>query len=88
MLTLPVLCGAAKPLDQNSAFNPGLNPQMAIFNIKDYGATGNKAASAQAAIQKAIDACAAAGGGLVYVPHCHSSIPLPGRSILTAVNEW
>jgi len=68
ILTLPALCGAAIPLDQNSAFNTGLNPQMAVFNIKDYGATGNKTDSAQAAIQKAIDACAEAGGGMVYVP--------------------
>ena len=39
-----------------------------IFNIRDFGATGTKAGSAQAAIQKAVDACAAAGGGQVYVP--------------------
>ena len=38
------------------------------FNVRDFGATGRKADSAQAAIQKAVDACAAAGGGLVYVP--------------------
>jgi hypothetical protein len=38
------------------------------FNVRDFGATGRKADSAQAAIQKAIDACAAAGGGMVYVP--------------------
>jgi Glycosyl hydrolases family 28 len=46
----------------------GSEAGMAIFNVKDFGATGNKAPSAQAAIQKAIDACAAAGGGMVYVP--------------------
>ena len=40
----------------------------AVFNVRDFGATGNKADSAQAAIQKAVDACAAAGGGMVYVP--------------------
>jgi polygalacturonase len=40
----------------------------AVFNIRDYGATGLKAGSAQAAIQRAVDACAAAGGGIVYVP--------------------
>ncbi len=40
----------------------------AIFNVKDYGATGNKADDARPAIQKAIDACAAAGGGIVYLP--------------------
>jgi Glycosyl hydrolases family 28 len=41
---------------------------LRVFNVKDYGATGRKADSAQAAIQKAIDACALAGGGIVYLP--------------------
>jgi polygalacturonase len=39
-----------------------------VFNVRDYGATGRKADDAQAAIQKAVDACAAAGGGTVFVP--------------------
>jgi len=39
-----------------------------VFNIKDYGATGIKDDLAQEAIQKAVDACAAAGGGTVLVP--------------------
>lgn len=39
-----------------------------IFNVRAYGATGKKVDSAQAAIQKAVDACAANGGGMVYVP--------------------
>ncbi len=43
-------------------------PGQAVFNVRDFGATGLKAGSAQAAIQKAVDACAAAGGGTVYVP--------------------
>jgi polygalacturonase len=41
---------------------------LKIHNVKDYGATGRKTDSAQAAIQKAIDACAATGGGIVYLP--------------------
>ena len=41
---------------------------LRIFNVKDYGASGRKADSSQAAIQKAIDACAASGGGMVYLP--------------------
>jgi len=41
---------------------------LAVYNVRDYGATGHKADSAQAAIQAAIEACAAAGGGLVYLP--------------------
>ena len=38
-----------------------------VFNVKTYGATGIKDANATEAIQKAIDACAAAGGGMVYI---------------------
>jgi hypothetical protein len=36
--------------------------------VRSYGATGNKSYNAQKAIQKAIDACARAGGGTVYLP--------------------
>jgi len=39
-----------------------------IFNVRDFGATGVKVENAQGAIQRAVDACAAAGGGVVYVP--------------------
>jgi hypothetical protein len=41
---------------------------MTVFNVKDYGATGKKLDNAGPAIQKAIDAAAAAGGGVVYLP--------------------
>jgi hypothetical protein len=40
----------------------------AIFNVKDYGATGIKSDDARVAIQKAIETCAKAGGGMVYLP--------------------
>lgn len=43
-------------------------PGSAIFNVKDYGATGRRSDNAMPALQKAIDACAAAGGGMVYLP--------------------
>ena len=39
-----------------------------VFNVRKYGATGNKGDNAQKAIQSAIDACAKAGGGRVYLP--------------------
>jgi hypothetical protein len=47
---------------------PAQEGRVKTFNVRDYGATGIKSQSAQPGIQKAIDACAAAGGGTVYVP--------------------
>jgi Glycosyl hydrolases family 28/Pectate lyase superfamily protein len=49
-------------------FRPALAADLATFNVKDFGATGRKTDDAHAAIQKAVDACAAAGGGMVYLP--------------------
>ena len=40
----------------------------ADYNIKDYGAVAKKTHLSTAAIQKAIDECAAKGGGRVVVP--------------------
>jgi len=41
---------------------------ISVFNVRSYGASGKKEDSAQAAIQKTIDACAQAWGGMVYFP--------------------
>ncbi len=54
--------GCEKPAPPEAAV-PG-----AVFNVKAFGATGLKDDLAQEAIQKAVDACAAAGGGTVLVP--------------------
>ncbi len=45
-----------------------MNESTAIFNIRNYGASGKKDDNAQPAIQKAIEACAESGGGMVYFP--------------------
>ena len=42
--------------------------EPSVFNVRKYGANGNKSDNAQPAIQKAIDACSKAGGGTVYLP--------------------
>jgi polygalacturonase len=44
------------------------DPGHAIYNVRDFGATGKKSDNARAAIQKAIESCAAAGGGTVLLP--------------------
>jgi len=51
----------------------GVSPRLhaagaTVFNVRDYGATGQQADDARPSIQRAIDACAAAGGGTVYLP--------------------
>lgn len=42
-----------------------------MFNVRDFGATGNGETLDTAAIQAALDACGQAGGGEVYVPAGH-----------------
>lgn len=43
-------------------------PGTAMFNVADYGAVASASVDNRTAIQSAVDAAAAAGGGLVYVP--------------------
>jgi len=39
-----------------------------VYNIKDFGAVGDGKTRSTASIQDAVDCCAKAGGGMVYVP--------------------
>ena len=41
---------------------------MAIYNVRDYGATGDGSSNDRAAIQRALDDAYTAGGGSVYLP--------------------
>jgi len=45
-----------------------LSPRSGWYDVRDYGAKLDNAANDTTAIQNAIDACAAAGGGVVFVP--------------------
>jgi polygalacturonase len=55
----------------------GVNEARAEFNVREYGAVGDGKTMETAAITKAIDACAAAGGGTVYFP--------PGKYLTGAI---
>ncbi len=46
----------------------GAASAMRVCNVRDYGATGQKSDDARPAIEKAIAACAEAGGGTVFLP--------------------
>jgi polygalacturonase len=43
-------------------------PHAIIFNVKDYGATGDGSRMDTRSINRAIDSCSKAGGGIVYFP--------------------
>src|SRR5438445_7211857 len=71
-------------------------PQLNVYNVKTFGATGDGKMLDTAAINKTVDAAAAAGGGTVYFPagnylsvsiHLKSNIALyldPGATIIAA----
>ncbi|MFZ2053791.1 MAG: glycosyl hydrolase family 28 protein [Candidatus Aminicenantales bacterium] len=61
-----MLGGLTSPCAQAQTAESG--PAGVVFNIKDFGATGTKADNSRPAIQRAVDACAEAGGGMVYLP--------------------
>src|SRR5215469_14985230 len=60
-----VLCAAAAAAAQSAAHT------SPFFNVLDYGATPDGKTSSTGAFRAAIQACAKAGGGTVYVPAGH-----------------
>ena len=53
--------------------------QTNVYNILDYGATGDGTTDDAPALQRAIDACSKAGGGTVLVPAGHTFLCSPFR---------
>ena len=58
-----IVLGLTLPLWSQPAASPG-----SIFDVRQFGATGRRADNATKAMRAAVDACFAAGGGVVYVP--------------------
>jgi polygalacturonase len=72
------LAGGSLAADTNSVAAAATN---GTFNVRDYGATGDGSTKDTAAMQKALDACAQAGGGTVTVP---AGVYLTGSLVLGA----
>lgn len=59
----PSACGRATAAEQQAGTIAGT-----VFDVKRFGATGKRADNATQSIRAAVEACASAGGGTVYVP--------------------
>jgi polygalacturonase len=70
-LATATLAGATTPATNNAtqASSPSPNPQcLAVHNVRAYGATGDGHTIDSRAINAAIDAASAAGGGTIHFP--------------------
>lgn len=93
MAALAALALACKPAPVEKTTSAS-----SVFNVRDYGAAGIKDGLDQEAIQKAIDACAAAGGGTVLFPpgryttgtlhlRSHVRLYLDGGAVVYAIHD-
>ncbi|MGB9835762.1 MAG: hypothetical protein ACPLRX_03360 [Candidatus Saccharicenans sp.] len=55
---------------------------LQVFNVKDFGASGEKSQNATRAIQRAVEACAAASGGVV------EDVVISNLVIETKSHDW
>src|SRR5262249_55667426 len=61
-----------------------------VFNIKDFGAVGDGVTNDTTAIQNAINAANAAGGGMVYVPatpNFYSIVKIPAQADIISMSS-
>ncbi len=63
LVSLVLFFASSVPLRSQPAAAPGN-----IFDVRRFGATGKRAENATKAIRDAVEACFAAGGGVVYIP--------------------
>lgn len=92
---MSIVIAAALPCVRAAAANSD-----GVFNVLDYGAKGDGTTSDTAAVQKAVDVCAAAGGGQVLLPagktfltgvitlHSHLDFHLASGSVLKGSADW
>ena len=69
---------------------PSLAANHAIFNVVDFGTTGEGKVKDTAALQKALDTCAASGGGTVLVPpgvYLTGSLQIKSNTTLSLENK-
>ena len=66
--TMGLLAAGGAVFAPSAPAQPALKTGLRMFDVKAFGAAGDGVALDSPAINRAIDACHAGGGGTVYVP--------------------